>query len=80
MILKTKIFEVMGGVNIAELVKGKNTKVTLTFEELSLISASLCVYKRLWDEHKIKCPKTELLLHKITNEIIKIRTNVTSKS
>lgn len=70
----------MQGVNVAELMKGKKAKVTLTYEELSLISAALCAYITVWKKMHIECPKTRLLLEKVTNEILKIRKNVTSQS
>lgn len=70
----------MGGRNLAEMMKGKKQKVTLTYEELSLLSAALCSYIVVWTQMNIKCPKTQLLLGKITNEIIKIRKNVTNQS
>lgn len=70
----------MGGRNLAEMMKGKQRKVTLTYEELSLISAALCAYIVVWTNMNIECPKTKLLLGKITNEIIKIRKNVTNQS
>lgn len=70
----------MGGQNLAELMKGKQRRVTLTYEELSLLSAALSSYIVVWMKMRIECPKTKLLLTKITNEIIKIRKNVTNQS
>ena len=78
--MKKKTSEDMGGRNLAEMMKGKQRKVTLSYEELSLLSAALCSYIVVWTNMHIECPKTKLLLGKITNEIIKIRENVTNQS
>lgn len=70
----------MGGRNLAEMMKGKQRKIALTYEELSLLSAALCAYIVVFEKMNIQCPKTKLLLTKVTNEIIKIRKNVTNQS
>lgn len=65
---------------LAEMMKGKKRKIEFSYEELSLLSAALCSYIVVWTKMNIQCPKTKLLLGKITNEIIKIRKNVTNQS
>lgn len=78
--MKPKTSEDMGGRNLAEMMKGKRRKVSLSYEELSLLSAALCAYIVMWEKMHIKCPKTKFLLRKVTNEITKIRENVTNQS